>query len=44
MRRFTTLHIAIGNNTRFYHGANKASSQFDMIKDMREGKLAVDGG
>lgn len=40
---YRTLHIAIGNNTGSYHGANKASSHLDMIKDMREGKLAVDG-
>ncbi|MEM3522401.1 MAG: aminopeptidase [Candidatus Bathyarchaeia archaeon] len=40
---FGTIHIAIGNNTGAYHGVNKASSHLDMIKDMKNGKLIVDG-
>ncbi|HPC27913.1 MAG TPA: aminopeptidase, partial [Candidatus Methanomethylicus sp.] len=40
---YKTIHIAIGNNTGSYHGTNKASSHLDMIKEMREGKLTVDG-
>jgi aminopeptidase len=40
---FGTLHIAIGNNTGAYHGKNKASSHLDMIKDMKDGELLVDG-
>ncbi len=40
---YRTLHIAIGFNTGSYHGVNKASSHLDMIKDMSEGKLLVDG-
>lgn len=40
---FKTIHIAIGNNTGAYHGANKASSHLDMIKDMSKGRLIVDG-
>lgn len=38
-----TIHMAIGNNTGAYHGANKASSHLDMIKDMARGQLYVDG-
>ncbi|MEM3402030.1 MAG: aminopeptidase [Candidatus Hadarchaeales archaeon] len=40
---FGTIHIAIGNNRGAYHGKNKASSHLDMIKDMRDGKVLVDG-
>jgi aminopeptidase len=40
---FRTVHIAIGNNTGSYHGNNKASSHLDMIKDMTEGTLTIDG-
>ncbi|MFN4132840.1 MAG: aminopeptidase [Candidatus Hadarchaeales archaeon] len=40
---FGTIHIAIGNNRGAYHGRNKASSHLDMIKDMRKGKVLVDG-
>lgn len=40
---FGTIHIAIGNNRGAYHGKNKASSHLDMIKDMRNGEVTVDG-
>jgi aminopeptidase len=40
---YRTVHIAIGSNTGSYHGRNKASSHLDMIKDMRRGRLYVDG-
>jgi leucyl aminopeptidase (aminopeptidase T) len=42
---YGTIHIAIGNNTGAYHGKNRASSHFDMIKVMkgRGGNLTVDG-
>ncbi len=40
---YRTIHIAIGNNSGAYHGANKASSHLDMIKDMSEGQMTVDG-
>jgi len=40
---YRTAHIAIGNNTGSYHGRNKASSHLDMIKDMRRGRIYVDG-
>lgn len=38
-----TIHIAIGNNTGAYHGTNKASSHLDMIKNMGQGELLIDG-
>lgn len=37
-----TIRIAIGNNTGWHHGANKASSHLDMIKSMKQGELYVD--
>jgi len=40
---FGTVHVAIGNNRGAYHGKNKASSHLDMIKDMRNGEVYVDG-
>lgn len=40
---YGTIHIAIGNNTGSYHGTNKASSHFDMIKNMKQGELYADG-
>ncbi|MEW6221827.1 MAG: aminopeptidase [Candidatus Hadarchaeota archaeon] len=40
---FGTIHIAIGNNRGAYHGKNRASSHLDMIKDMKKGKILVDG-
>ena len=40
---YGTVHIAIGNNTGSYHGVNKASSHLDMIKNMKQGKVLVDG-
>ncbi len=40
---YRTVHIAIGNNTGSYHGTNQASSHLDMIRDMRGGKLLIDG-
>ena len=40
---FGTVHIAIGNNRGAYHGKNKASSHLDLIKDMRQGQVFVDG-
>ncbi|MEM2250640.1 MAG: aminopeptidase [Candidatus Hadarchaeales archaeon] len=40
---FGTIHIAIGNNRGAYHGKNKASCHLDMIKDMRDGEVTVDG-
>jgi len=40
---YGTIHIAIGNNTGAYHGTNKASSHLDMIKNMKQGELYVDG-
>lgn len=40
---YRTVHIAIGNNTGSYHGTNQASSHLDMIKDMRDGQLFIDG-
>jgi aminopeptidase len=40
---FGTIHIAIGNNLGSYHGRNKASSHLDMIKNMKDGQVFVDG-
>jgi aminopeptidase len=40
---FGTVHIAIGNNRGAYHGKNRASSHLDLIKDMRQGQVFVDG-
>jgi aminopeptidase len=40
---FGTIHIAIGNNTGGYHGTNRASNYLDMIKNMEQGDLYVDG-
>lgn len=40
---YKTIHIAVGNNTGSYHGNNKASAHLDMIKDMHEGRMYVDG-
>jgi len=40
---FGTVHIAIGNNRGAYHGKNRASSHLDMIKDMGNGEVTVDG-
>ncbi len=40
---YGTIHIAIGNNTGSFHGTNKASSHFDMIKNMKQGEVHVDG-
>lgn len=40
---FGTVHIAIGNNSGAYHGKNRASCHLDMIKDMRNGEVLVDG-
>jgi aminopeptidase len=40
---FGTVHIAIGNNRGAYHGKNRASVHLDMIKDMRNGEVQVDG-
>jgi aminopeptidase len=38
-----TIHIAIGSNTGSFHGINRASSHLDMIKNMKQGELHVDG-
>jgi len=40
---YGTIHLAIGSNTGSYHGINKASSHLDMIKNMKQGELYVDG-
>jgi aminopeptidase len=40
---YGTIHVAIGDNTGSYHGINRASSHLDMIKDMKQGELQVDG-
>jgi len=40
---YGTIHIAIGSNTGSYHGTNKASSHFDMIKNMKQGEVYADG-
>jgi aminopeptidase len=40
---YGTIHIAIGSNTGSYHGINRASSHLDMVKDMRQGELYIDG-
>ncbi len=40
---YGTIHVAIGHNRGTWHGRNKASGHLDMIKDMREGELIVDG-
>ena len=40
---YGTIHIAIGSNTGSFHGVNRASSHLDMIKDMKQGELHVDG-
>jgi aminopeptidase len=40
---FGTVHIAIGNNRGAYHGKNRASSHLDLIKDMQQGQVFVDG-
>jgi leucyl aminopeptidase (aminopeptidase T) len=40
---YGTVHIAIGGNAGSYHGINRASSHLDMIKNMEQGELQVDG-
>jgi aminopeptidase len=40
---FGTIHIAIGNNTGAYGGKNKASMHLDMVKDMKNCRMYVDG-
>jgi aminopeptidase len=40
---YGTIHIAIGSNTGSYHGINRASSHLDMIKNMKQGEIQVDG-
>jgi aminopeptidase len=40
---FGTIHIAIGNNTGAYGGKNKASMHLDMVKDMSNCRMYIDG-